>query len=629
LCLTETWQKPGDSYVIEGFSCISVYAKKPKGNRGRCSGGVCVYCKNDIFDGVSVICKDNDGVIWVKLDKAYFNTSDDIFVCVVYILPENSDVSKRNDLDFFDILEDGIAKYQGHGKLFVCGDLNSRVGSADDTVRNNNIGDFIDVCDDGEFVETDYSDIPDRVSEDTVSNNYGRRLINLCKTTGLLIGNGRLGSDKGRGRFTCCTQRGKSVVDYVLLDRSSFDQVSSFEVLDFSEYSVHAPLTICLHANANVSTTQSQANRGTPTEYLLWEQDSEKIASFRGEIASGVQMLDQLIDDLGTHVELGALDHVIDEFASTLYRTSFDLFGHKRNRRTNGVKHKPTDPWFNGNCVDARRNFSQARNLFKRNPTEENRNLFTTERSTYNKAKRKAKYRHKVHNGNKLCGIVKTNPKQFWKTIKQIKGSRGCSNGKLTVDEFFKHFSSLFASTEQVEMTDNEGVVEDDDLDSVITVDEVISAISRLKRDKSAGMDGLIGELFIETADIVTPSLVKLFNCVFNSGVFPTAWTRGVIIPIPKKNNASDVNSFRGITLVSIFGKLYSMILNHRLTLWAQEHEKITQFQFGFQPRKSTIDCIFVLHSIIAKVLSKGDTLFCAFVEFEKAFDKISRGILW
>jgi hypothetical protein len=72
-------------------------------------------------------------------------------------------------------------------------------------------------------------------------------------------------------------------------------------------------------------------------------------------------------------------------------------------------------------------------------------------------------------------------------------------------------------------------------MDSLISIDEVISAICKLKRDKSAGMDDLVGEIFAETEDILAPLLVKLFNCVFNSGVFSTAWTQGIIVPVPKK----------------------------------------------------------------------------------------------
>ena len=47
--------------------------------------------------------------------------------------------------------------------------------------------------------------------------------------------------------------------------------------------------------------------------------------------------------------------------------------------------------------------------------------------------------------------------------------------------------------------------------------------------------------------------------------------------------------------------------------------------QFGFQKGKSTTDCIYVLHSIILKVLQSKEKLYCVFIDFEKAFDKIDR----
>ena len=53
------------------------------------------------------------------------------------------------------------------------------------------------------------------------------------------------------------------------------------------------------------------------------------------------------------------------------------------------------------------------------------------------------------------------------------------------------------------------------------------------------------------------------------------------------------------------------------------------QNQFGFQKGKSTVDCIFTLHSIISKTLDAKEKLYCVFVVYEKAFDKVDRSLLW
>lgn len=106
------------------------------------------------------------------------------------------------------------------------------------------------------------------------------------------------------------------------------------------------------------------------------------------------------------------------------------------------------------------------------------------------------------------------------------------------------------------------------------------------------------------------------------------AWAEGIIVPIFKSGNPDDPHNYRGITLINILGKIYSQVLLNRLTKWSENSEKISKNQFGFQKGKSTVDCIFAFHSIISKVLSSGDKLYCVFLDYEKAFDRINRSLL-
>ena len=116
---------------------------------------------------------------------------------------------------------------------------------------------------------------------------------------------------------------------------------------------------------------------------------------------------------------------------------------------------------------------------------------------------------------------------------------------------------------------------------------------------------------------------------MFSNGEYPRLWGEGIIVPIFKGGNNDDPSSYRGITLINILGKIYSQILLNRLNSWAEKEEKILQNQFGFQKGKSTVDCIFTLHSIISKTLDAKEKLYCVFVDYEKAFDKVDRSMLW
>ena len=43
----------------------------------------------------------------------------------------------------------------------------------------------------------------------------------------------------------------------------------------------------------------------------------------------------------------------------------------------------------------------------------------------------------------------------------------------------------------------------------------------------------------------------------------------------------------------------------------------------------STVDNIFVLHGLISHILNQGEKLYCAFIDFTKAFDYVVRDNLW
>ena len=123
--------------------------------------------------------------------------------------------------------------------------------------------------------------------------------------------------------------------------------------------------------------------------------------------------------------------------------------------------------------------------------------------------------------------------------------------------------------------------------------------------------------------------LQRLFNVVFISGYYPTQWSEELITPIHKKASLEDANSYRSITLINVLSKIYSHLLNNRLLKWAADNDKLSDFQFRFQKNKSTIDCIFNFHALISKMLSRGEKLYCCFIDYKKVFDLVNRSFLW
>ena len=71
--------------------------------------------------------------------------------------------------------------------------------------------------------------------------------------------------------------------------------------------------------------------------------------------------------------------------------------------------------------------------------------------------------------------------------------------------------------------------------------------------------------------------------------------------------------------------KILERILEARL----RKQVVIDNMQFGFTPGKSTSDAIFILRQLQEKYLAKKRELWFAFVDLEKAFDRVPREVVW
>jgi hypothetical protein len=81
--------------------------------------------------------------------------------------------------------------------------------------------------------------------------------------------------------------------------------------------------------------------------------------------------------------------------------------------------------------------------------------------------------------------------------------------------------------------------------------------------------------------------------------------------------------------LLSCFGKLFTGVLNERLKKFIEVFETVGEEQTGFRNGYSILDNLFTLYGIIDILLFKKKRLYCAFLDYEKAFDKVNRAFLW
>ena len=83
------------------------------------------------------------------------------------------------------------------------------------------------------------------------------------------------------------------------------------------------------------------------------------------------------------------------------------------------------------------------------------------------------------------------------------------------------------------------------------------------------------------------------------------------------------------ISLLSHVGKMYTALLNNRLTAYLESNNILVEEQNGFRKNRSTTEHIFTLTSILDERLSKNIDTFVAFIDFQKAFDWVNRDCLF
>lgn len=625
ILFSETWihQSNAINLEIENYHCEHIFGQKHSKGSGRCSGGISIYYKSFLKEFITILHKNNNGIIWIKLDSSLFQHNNDVFICHSYRRPSNTAFSQSDNYDFFDSLESDIVKYDNLGYTFVTGDLNCRTADEIDFLQYDK---YLDASQ--PFLNSQNDILSRRCSKDKIIDAAGRSLINLCLATGFVIGNGRLGNDENVGGLTFCSKMGVSTVDYILLRHDTFPFISDFTVNNFNEFSDHACLSFCLNIEYDKRNNIASED-AIPTYETKICFDPDKVPLFQGQLMNNCDVLTRLTASIHTD----PIDHVVNDFTNFMFTTAEPIFGKTMGSPSVSNPHK-NKSWFDHKCYDDKKKFKCLRNKYNRSKTITDRNIFIHARAIYNKTKRIAYRRYRKREGIRINNLAKTNPRKFWKEIRGNIRKNTNSADTLTKDDLYVHFKNMYGSNDVdgndvpfINTTDD--VINTDVLDRDIDDTEIRTAVLSQNNNKSPGLDKLPCEIFKSSLDFILPFLKSLYNYVLHSNEYPQSWGLGIIAPVFKKGDINDAKNYRGITLINIIAKIYSQILLNRLNKWTSTNEKLTKHQFGFQTGKSISDCIFILKSIISKTLSEKEKLYCIFIDYQQFFDRINHSYLW
>ena len=524
-----------------------------------------------------------------------------------YFSPRNK--SNKNKIDIFEILNEDINKVRDKGTIIIQGDLNARTGQKDDFLKH-------DKFDLNFGLETSHHPHT-RNSKDTFSNTRGDELLDFCKTYDYIIANGRKLGDIF-GAYTSHQWNGSSVVDYLLTPSTDLEKIRNFTVGDFSPWlSDHCPLFTEINLNGPIAiNTSEQVKLHKKQTPLIWNDKHRK--DFQTNLKSNSTK--NKLENLLNNAEIDSTE--LAKSIKNILISSANACNIKQNRKTD----KNTQPpWFDKHCTKNKNSLRYLGNHLKQNPgNEEIRIKLFEEKKKFQKLVRNKKRQYKQSIINEMKNNANKDQKSFWKLFKKLDNFKTNSAKYVSHSNFYNHFKSILNSNRPVNIPpDNH---EEGKLDYEFTTEELKKGCSILKNGKATGMDNLSNEMikcFTENYPLLT---IKLFNSILKSNKTILDWTIGMITPIHKQGSKSEPNNYRGISLLSCFGKLFMALLNNRLLNYAISNKIISPNQLGFLPGNRISDAHIIIHNLIQNQCHKNNSrIYSCFIDFSKAFDTIPR----
>ena len=228
----------------------------------------------------------------------------------------------------------------------------------------------------------------------------------------------------------------------------------------------------------------------------------------------------------------------------------------------------------------------------------------------------------------KIRNLKSNNSKKYWNLLKKATNDRHGSQviSQEILRDHFKKISTKKVNEENEPVISVDPQSENEEINEAFTIEEIQSIVKKLKNGKACGVDHIRNEFLKSYPKEILQIFVNFFNLILSSGLIPDEWCIGLILPLYKnKGDINNPDNYRGITLLSCIGKLFTAVINSRLTKYLDAVGCIGEEQAGFREGYSTIDHISTLHAIIDMHLSKNKKLFCAFIDYRKAFDFVDR----
>ena len=159
------------------------------------------------------------------------------------------------------------------------------------------------------------------------------------------------------------------------------------------------------------------------------------------------------------------------------------------------------------------------------------------------------------------------------------------------------------------------------------TYNEFQEAPRQIKANKARGPDNIPLELLKHAGQTLQTRLHLLMLRIWEDKHLPGDWRDANIVNIFKKGDKRQCRNYRGISLLSIAGKVLARIILRCLQILAEDI--LPESQCGFHSNRGTIDMIFCARQLQEKSKEQQRPLYFIFYDLEKAFDSVPRVAMW
>ena len=586
--ITETHFTKGTCFSLPDFT--EYHNPLSDDNDSKPHGGVSCFIRTSVLKFVKKVCKDVSEMIIVELIGGH-----KIFGC--YIVPRDSPYSNESD---FVNLANVFSPKNSNRVIIGGGDVNSRVGDLKVKLP----------------AKCSY-----RKNIDVVVNEYGKLLSSVCQSAKcFVLNNMNIGTLALDGDFTFQKGDRKSQNDLILTNETGLTAVRSLLIHStIWNPSDHTPIAV------NVELDVTENNLAVETSIDILSQparnDIVKAKKIRPEgidwdayktlVENDHAFYNEKVELLKHDQRLKNLDSVVNVLSESLYKSANTLAPEREQMNEDMLIHDPLiaeaeqthQQWKQGEKTNLEWNSVRDEVIIHLK-----KNVAAKERSAW------------------ATALSERDPKVLWQKINwkgKMESSAASTKPPLSDlrDHFLKKGQSVEDSTLLSDVTGDAYVP---DLDDEISMEELTTATTKHLKDSATG-DGWAKKMVVNLPLTILTTLLIIYNTILSAHTYPTLWRTTIVNEIFKNKGESEkASNYRGISLVYMLCKVFDFIMCNRFTKWFRPNDAQTAYQNG----KSGADHVFLLRCMTQQAKRLKKKLFLVAVDFDGAFDRISRSLL-